>query len=35
MLSLLKLLPIPVLRSLDTDANKFYDSTNQLFDELS
>ena len=30
MLSYLSLLPISVLRSLDTEANKFYDRTNVL-----
>ena len=28
----LSFLPISVLRSLDTEANKFYDSTHQLYD---
>ena len=32
MLSYLSLLPISVLRSLDTEANKFYDRTNRLYD---
>ena len=30
MLSFLSSLPISVLRTLETEANKFYDSTNQL-----
>ena len=32
MLSCLSSLPISVLRSLDTDANKFYDRSNRLYD---
>ena len=32
MLSYLSSLPISVLRSLDTEANKFYDRTNKLYD---
>ena len=32
MLSFLSSLPASVLRSLDTEANKFYDSTHQLYD---
>ena len=32
MLSYLSLLPISVLRSLDTEANTFYDRTNRLYD---
>ena len=32
MLSYLSSLPISVLRSLDTEANKFYDRTNRLYD---
>ena len=32
MLSYLSSLPISVLRSLDTEANKFYDNTNRLYD---
>ena len=32
MLSFFSALPISVLRSLDTEANKFYESTNQLYD---
>ena len=32
MLSFLSALPISVLRSLDTESNKFYESTNQLND---
>ena len=32
MLSFLSSLPISVLRSLDTEANKFHDSTHQLYD---
>ena len=32
MLSYLSSLPILVLRSLDTEANKFYDRTNRLYD---
>ena len=32
MLSYLSSLPISVLRSLDTKANKFYDRTNKLYD---
>ena len=32
MLSFLSSLPISVLRSLDTEANTFYDSTHQLYD---
>ena len=32
MLSYLRLLPISVLRSLDTEANTFYDSSNTLYD---
>ena len=31
MLSYLSSLPISVLRSLDTEANKFYDRTNRLY----
>ena len=31
MLSYLRSLPISVLRSLDTEANKFYDRTNRLY----
>ena len=32
MLSYLSSLPFSVLRSLDTEANKFYDITNRLYD---
>ena len=32
MLSYLSSLPISVLHSLDTEANKFYDRTNRLYD---
>ena len=32
MLSYLSSLPISVLRSLDTEANKFYDRANRLYD---
>ena len=32
MLSYISSLPISVLRSLDTEANKFYDRTNRLYD---
>ena len=32
MLSYLSSLPISVLRSLDTEANKFYNRTNRLYD---
>ena len=32
MLSYLSSLPLSVLRSLDTEANKFYDRTNRLYD---
>ena len=32
MLSYLSLLPISVLRSLDTEANKFYERSNRLYD---
>ena len=32
MLSYLSSLPISVLRTLDTEANKFYDRTNRLYD---
>ena len=32
MLSYLSSLPISVLRSLDTEANKLYDRTNRLYD---
>ena len=32
MLSYLSLLPISVLRCLDTETNKFYDRTNRLYD---
>ena len=32
MLSYLSSLPSSVLRSLDTEANKFYDRTNRLYD---
>ena len=32
MLSYLSSLPISILRSLDTEANKFYDRTNRLYD---
>ena len=32
MLSYLSSLPISVLRSLDTEANKFYDRSNRLYD---
>ena len=32
MLSYLSLLPISVLRSLDTEANNFYDRSNRLYD---
>ena len=32
MLAFLSLLPISVLRILDTKANKFYDRSNQLYD---
>ena len=32
MLSYLSSLPVSVLRSLDTEANKFYDRTNRLYD---
>ena len=32
MLSFLSSLRISVLRNLDTEANKFYDSTHQLYD---
>ena len=32
MLSFLSSLPIPVLRILDTEANKFYDRNHQLYD---
>ena len=35
MLSYLSSLPISVLRSLDTEANKFYDRTNRLYDAAS
>ena len=32
MLSYLSSIPISVIRSLDTEANKFYDRTNRLYD---
>ena len=32
MLSLLSSLPIPVLRILDIEANKFYDRNHQIYD---
>ena len=32
MLAFLSSLPISVLRILDTEANKFYDRSNQLYD---
>ena len=32
MLAFLSLLPISVLRILDTEANNFYDRSNQLYD---
>ena len=35
MLSYLRSLPISVLRSLDTEADKFYDRTNRLYDAAS